>query len=890
MKLKSHFVSFLSSNALQERDAAGVRQLAIRGAGATMLSGGVAIGVQIVGILVLARLLVPADFGVVTMVTTFSLLLSNFGVNGFTEAIIQREEVDHTLASNIFWISLGAGLLLAVAFGASGHLVGRFYHDSKVPGIVIGMSVANFITSASVVHLALLKRAMRFSETSANEVCGRAVALIGSILLAWAGLGYWALVAGAIILALSVTIGGWYLCRWVPSLPRRHAGTASMLRFALHVYGRFGLNYFSRNTDNLLVGWRFGAVALGFYKKAYDLFALSASQSVSPLTNVAVSALSRFDPKSSEYRRNLLHVVAMVAFCAMGISAALTLIGKDLIRLLLGPGWEPAGHIFTYFGPGIGVMLLYYTHGWIHLSIGRADRWFRWAIVEFSVTTLLFCVALHWGPVGVATAWTASFWILTLPAFSYAGKPVGIGGRNIATAIWMYVVAALIAACACAALRTKVVFGSPSTTMGAFEVVVGTSVCFVFLYFGTVALLYRGFAPLFQLAGIMADMVPWFKIPSISAPEPAGTDGPLVSILIPAYNAEKWIADTVRSALAQSWAAKEIIVVDDGSSDETVAIARQFEADGVRVVCQQNEGAAAARNLAFSLSRGKYIQWLDADDLLAPDKIEKQMQVALLCRDSHLLLSGAWGKFMYRHYRAEFTPTALWCNLSPVEWLLRKMGQNLYMQTATWLVSRELTEAAGAWDTRLLSDDDGEYFSRVIMASSGIIFVPESTVFYRGPGLAFNGLSHIGRSSRKIEAHWLSMQLHIGYLRSLEESRRVNDACLNYLQTSLLCFYPEKTDIVTQAEQLADELGGRLATPCLSWKYLWLKQMFGWRLAKMGQQVLLRIRWSVERFWEEVLFRVETGTVDMARESYRNSRWPTGSPAEKEPAPASGSS
>jgi hypothetical protein len=204
-----------------------------------------------------------------------------------------------------------------------------------------------------------------------------------------------------------------------------------------------------------------------------------------------------------------------------------------------------------------------------------------------------------------------------------------------------------------------------------------------------------------------------------------------------------------------------------------------------------------------------------------------------------------------------------------VEWLLRKMGQNLYMQTATWLVSRELTEAAGAWDTRLLSDDDGEYFSRVILASSGITFVPESKVFYRGPGLAFNSLSHIGRCSRKIEAHWLSMQLHIGYLRSLENSRRVNDACLNYLQTSLLCFYPEKTDIVTQAEQIAGKLGGRLATPRLSWKYSWLEHMFGWRLAKVGQQVLLRIRWSVERFWEEVLFRVETGTVDLARESYR---------------------
>src|ERR1700733_7773261 len=102
---------------------------------------------------------------------------------------------------------------------------------------------------------------------------------------------------------------------------------------------------------------------------------------------------------------------------------------------------------------------------------------------------------------------------------------------------------------------------------------------------------------------------------------------PLVSILIPAYNADKWVADTIRSAAAQTWQRKEIIVVDDGSKDHTLSIARRFESGSVRVATQQNQGASAARNKAFSLSQGDYIQWLDADDLLAPDKIEKQMMV-----------------------------------------------------------------------------------------------------------------------------------------------------------------------------------------------------------------------------------------------------------------------
>src|SRR4029077_692185 len=103
---------------------------------------------------------------------------------------------------------------------------------------------------------------------------------------------------------------------------------------------------------------------------------------------------------------------------------------------------------------------------------------------------------------------------------------------------------------------------------------------------------------------------------------------PLVSILIPAYNAEKWIADTISSALAQPWPRKEIIIVDDGSTDQTLSIARQFTSKTVSVIAQKNQGASAARNKAFQLCQGDYIQWLDADDLLSPDKVAKQLKAA----------------------------------------------------------------------------------------------------------------------------------------------------------------------------------------------------------------------------------------------------------------------
>jgi glycosyltransferase involved in cell wall biosynthesis len=330
---------------------------------------------------------------------------------------------------------------------------------------------------------------------------------------------------------------------------------------------------------------------------------------------------------------------------------------------------------------------------------------------------------------------------------------------------------------------------------------------------------------------------------------------PLVSILIPAYNAERWIADTIRSAIGQTWRRKEIIIVDDGATDQTVAIARRFASKEVVIVTQENQGASAARNHALSLSQGDYIQWLDADDLLSPNKVAQQMSASEERRSSRTLFSSEWGYFNCRTELAEFTSTSLWCDLSPVEWLLRKLGENQQMQTATWLVSRELTEAAGPWDTRLSHDDDGEYFCRVILASDGIRFVPESKVFYRlSPS---NRVSFIGRSDKKKDAMLLSMKLHVKYIRSLEESDRVRAACLAYLQTWLLSFYPERPDIVAELERMAKELGGGLQVPALRWKYAWLKPLFGYRFAKRTQMLLPELRQSLIRSWDKVAHRLQ---------------------------------
>ena len=348
---------------------------------------------------------------------------------------------------------------------------------------------------------------------------------------------------------------------------------------------------------------------------------------------------------------------------------------------------------------------------------------------------------------------------------------------------------------------------------------------------------------------------------------------PLVSILIPAYNAQEWITGTVRSAIDQTWPRKEIIIVDDGSSDRTAEVARQLASKEVAVVTIENQGAAAARNHALHLSQGDYIQWLDADDLLAPDKIERQLSALGDPGNARKLLSSPWAYFSYRPQRARFIPNSLWHNLTPAEWLLRKMSENLHMQTATWLTSRELAQAAGPWDTRLISDDDGEYFCRVLLASEGTQFVPESRVFYRVT--SSSRWSFVGTSDKKKNALLLSMKLHVQYLRSLEESERVRKACLTYMGNWFENFYPERPDLVAELRSMAAELHGELGTPRLRWKYAWLQPILGWKAAKRAQMIFPQLRTSIERNWDKAMYRLESrggnakspGNSNVAQES-----------------------
>ena len=301
---------------------------------------------------------------------------------------------------------------------------------------------------------------------------------------------------------------------------------------------------------------------------------------------------------------------------------------------------------------------------------------------------------------------------------------------------------------------------------------------------------------------------------------------PLVSIVIPCYNAERYISASLESALAQTWPHKEIILVNDGSTDSSLVVARTFEPKGVRIIDQPNMGAASARNAGLAASKGDFIQYLDADDLLSSGKIAAQLE-ALDQSPPGGLASCAWGRFETDPADTSFIDSAVYRDFVAVDFLVLAGETGAMMHPAAWLTPRHVALQAGPWDETLSVNDDGEYFCRVLLAGGASVHCKRGFVYYRSGNES--SLSH-QRSDAARRSHYRSIQLVEAHLRAKEDSPRTRRALANSYQRFIYDYFPSPPELIANAGMDVNRLGGSsLSTPAMGPKSAALSRLIGWR-------------------------------------------------------------
>ncbi|RZK39368.1 MAG: glycosyltransferase family 2 protein [Pedobacter sp.] len=280
---------------------------------------------------------------------------------------------------------------------------------------------------------------------------------------------------------------------------------------------------------------------------------------------------------------------------------------------------------------------------------------------------------------------------------------------------------------------------------------------------------------------------------------------PMVSICMPAYNAGKYITEAINSVLSQSYEQLELIIVNDGSTDNTAEILSQINDKRVKIFHQTNKGQSSAANTAFYHSSGSLIKFMDADDIISLSFIESQ--VKCISGRTDVIVSASWGRF-YNNDLSTFklNPETVWKNMKSLDWLTESWRYgNSMMQCALWLIPREILEKSGLWDKELNLINDFDFFSRVILNSNEILFEKDAVLFYRS---GISGSLSDSKSEKAIQSAFKSIEKGTSALMSFREDKDTLLACANTWQQFAYTLYPNHKKLLKNVEDKIHKLGG----------------------------------------------------------------------------------
>lgn len=415
----------------------------VRGGMVTMLDYGANFVLRTGATVVLARILTPEDYGLISMVTAITAFVMMFRDMGLSTATIQKAEINHSQVSTLFWLNVAVGFGLSVITVGLAPVIAWFYSDQRLIWITLILSSGFLFTGFVVQHQALLRRQMRFGILAVVRIISLVTGIAAAILAAHFGAGYWALVVMQLMIPAGDAVGLWLSCRWRPSWPGRGSGVRSMVYFGLNITGFNIANTFSRNLDNVLIGRCWGPGILGLYSRAYQFLLWPISYIRVPLTLVAIPAMSRLQNDPVRFRMYYAKLVSMLAFVSMPLMIFLAVCSENVVVLLLGEKWLGAGILFKIMALTGFMQTVGTTTGLVQVSHGQAGRYLKWGLISSLFTVASFFIGLPWGATGVACSYAISYYLILFPSlwFCFRFTPVTIS--VFLKAVWRPAVASV---------------------------------------------------------------------------------------------------------------------------------------------------------------------------------------------------------------------------------------------------------------------------------------------------------------------------------------------------------------------------------------------------------------------------------------------------------------
>jgi PST family polysaccharide transporter len=401
--------------------------------------------VQIASVIVLARLLSPEDYGLVSMVGAIIGIAPLLIDLGTRDAVIQQHHITRQEISTLFWITVALGCVFAALAAASGPLIARFYGEPRLATVALVSSVSLIALALSYQHQALLRRAMMYQELAVVEIGASVISTAIAIAMAFRGWAYWALVLRPVTVSVVTAFGVWWKCRWLPGKPAFTTGVKEMLKFGLHWIGFSGSDFAGKFADRIAIGHTSGPTDLGYYQKACLVYDNCLDLVITPLQSVAMAGLSKLRNNPESLWNSWAKALSTVAFFAMPAFGILAVTSRDIIVLALGQKWTSASILLSIFALRGIPHVVQRTCGWLHNAAGRADRFMRWGVISSVAQLLALFAGLPFGMIGVAWAFVVSTYLLFLPAIAYSGRPFGIGVGKVVAVVGPQMLGALTA-------------------------------------------------------------------------------------------------------------------------------------------------------------------------------------------------------------------------------------------------------------------------------------------------------------------------------------------------------------------------------------------------------------------------------------------------------------